>query len=156
MVGSLSSVSTWSPLQVMAGHSSSDILIPVNPADPQSGTKAVVIGSHQSRNTLSYFSTEPTSDHMRHTNWKTIKRKYVLTADKKTAYDFHEGFISPTKMQGLLASSFTFTLFQWALWRTRLHFLLSASRRDQWETVRAAAERSSHSSKLLFQGINGE
>uniref|UniRef100_A0A3Q0RCV9 Sorting nexin 29 n=1 Tax=Amphilophus citrinellus TaxID=61819 RepID=A0A3Q0RCV9_AMPCI len=39
VVGSLSSVSTWSPLQVMAGHSSSDILIPVNPADPQSGTK---------------------------------------------------------------------------------------------------------------------
>uniref|UniRef100_A0A668UDX8 Uncharacterized protein n=1 Tax=Oreochromis aureus TaxID=47969 RepID=A0A668UDX8_OREAU len=36
VVGSLSSVSTWSPLQVMAGHSSSDILIPVNPADPQS------------------------------------------------------------------------------------------------------------------------
>uniref|UniRef100_A0A3P8Q886 RUN domain-containing protein n=1 Tax=Astatotilapia calliptera TaxID=8154 RepID=A0A3P8Q886_ASTCA len=36
VVGSLSSVSTWSPLQVMAGHSSADILIPVNPADPQS------------------------------------------------------------------------------------------------------------------------
>uniref|UniRef100_A0A669C7I3 Sorting nexin 29 n=1 Tax=Oreochromis niloticus TaxID=8128 RepID=A0A669C7I3_ORENI len=36
VVGSLSSVSTWSPLQVMVGHSSSDILIPVNPADPQS------------------------------------------------------------------------------------------------------------------------
>ncbi|XP_008295904.1 sorting nexin-29 [Stegastes partitus] len=35
VVGSLSSVSTWSPLQVMAEHSSSDILIPLNPADPQ-------------------------------------------------------------------------------------------------------------------------
>lgn len=35
VVGSLSSVSTWSPLQVMTDHSSSDILIPVNPADPQ-------------------------------------------------------------------------------------------------------------------------
>lgn len=45
VVGSLSSVSTWSPLQVMAGHSSADILIPVNPADPQSGTAAAVSGS---------------------------------------------------------------------------------------------------------------
>uniref|UniRef100_A0A3Q1G7S3 Sorting nexin-29-like n=1 Tax=Acanthochromis polyacanthus TaxID=80966 RepID=A0A3Q1G7S3_9TELE len=44
VVGSLSSVSTWSPLQVMAEHSSSDILIPLNPADPQPGSKAV---SHQ-------------------------------------------------------------------------------------------------------------
>lgn len=35
VVGSLSSVSTWSPIQVMAEHSSSDILIPLNPADPQ-------------------------------------------------------------------------------------------------------------------------
>ncbi|XP_029933753.1 sorting nexin-29 isoform X2 [Myripristis murdjan] len=35
VVGSLSSVSTWSPLQVMTDHSSSDILIPVTPADPQ-------------------------------------------------------------------------------------------------------------------------
>nr|XP_046232148.1 sorting nexin-29 isoform X2 [Scatophagus argus] len=35
VVGSLSSVSTWSPLQVMTDHSSSDILIPVNPTDPQ-------------------------------------------------------------------------------------------------------------------------
>lgn len=35
VVGSLSSVSTWSPLQVMADHSSSDILIPLNPTDPQ-------------------------------------------------------------------------------------------------------------------------
>lgn len=35
VVGSLSSVSTWSPLQVMTDHSSSDILIPVNPADSQ-------------------------------------------------------------------------------------------------------------------------
>uniref|UniRef100_A0A3B4U135 Sorting nexin 29 n=1 Tax=Seriola dumerili TaxID=41447 RepID=A0A3B4U135_SERDU len=34
VVGSLSSVSTWSPLQVMTNHSSSDILIPLNPADP--------------------------------------------------------------------------------------------------------------------------
>uniref|UniRef100_A0A3B4ZVC2 Sorting nexin 29 n=1 Tax=Stegastes partitus TaxID=144197 RepID=A0A3B4ZVC2_9TELE len=41
VVGSLSSVSTWSPLQVMAEHSSSDILIPLNPADPQPGSKAV-------------------------------------------------------------------------------------------------------------------
>uniref|UniRef100_A0AAQ5YBU3 Sorting nexin 29 n=1 Tax=Amphiprion ocellaris TaxID=80972 RepID=A0AAQ5YBU3_AMPOC len=48
VVGSLSSVSTWSPLQVMAEHSSSDILIPLNPADPQPGSKAV---SHQN-NTL--------------------------------------------------------------------------------------------------------
>uniref|UniRef100_A0A667XMT2 Sorting nexin 29 n=1 Tax=Myripristis murdjan TaxID=586833 RepID=A0A667XMT2_9TELE len=31
VVGSLSSVSTWSPLQVMTDHSSSDILIPVTP-----------------------------------------------------------------------------------------------------------------------------
>uniref|UniRef100_A0A3B4X2B3 Sorting nexin 29 n=1 Tax=Seriola lalandi dorsalis TaxID=1841481 RepID=A0A3B4X2B3_SERLL len=38
VVGSLSSVSTWSPLQVMTNHSSSDILIPLNPADPQPGT----------------------------------------------------------------------------------------------------------------------
>ncbi|KAE8284470.1 Sorting nexin-29 [Larimichthys crocea] len=35
VVGSLSSVSTWSPLQVMTDHSSSDILIPLNPTDPQ-------------------------------------------------------------------------------------------------------------------------
>ncbi|KAK7918686.1 hypothetical protein WMY93_009970 [Mugilogobius chulae] len=35
VVGSLSSVSTWSPLQPMVEHSSSDILIPVNPTDPQ-------------------------------------------------------------------------------------------------------------------------
>ncbi|XP_020779821.1 sorting nexin-29 [Boleophthalmus pectinirostris] len=35
VVGSLTSVSTWSPLQVMVEHSSSDILIPVNAADPQ-------------------------------------------------------------------------------------------------------------------------
>ncbi|XP_068162112.1 sorting nexin-29 [Antennarius striatus] len=35
VVGSLSSVSSWSPLQVMTVHSSSDILIPVNPTDPQ-------------------------------------------------------------------------------------------------------------------------
>uniref|UniRef100_A0AAV2LUF9 RUN domain-containing protein n=1 Tax=Knipowitschia caucasica TaxID=637954 RepID=A0AAV2LUF9_KNICA len=35
VVGSLSSVSTWSPLQAMVAHSSSDILIPVNPTDPQ-------------------------------------------------------------------------------------------------------------------------
>uniref|UniRef100_A0A3B4EZG8 Sorting nexin 29 n=1 Tax=Pundamilia nyererei TaxID=303518 RepID=A0A3B4EZG8_9CICH len=50
VVGSLSSVSTWSPLQVMAGHSSADILIPVNPADPQSGTAAAVSGSRHSGN----------------------------------------------------------------------------------------------------------
>ncbi|XP_034049282.1 sorting nexin-29 isoform X2 [Thalassophryne amazonica] len=36
VVGSLSSVSTWSPLQVMTENSSSNILIPLNPADPQS------------------------------------------------------------------------------------------------------------------------
>ncbi|XP_047465097.1 sorting nexin-29 [Mugil cephalus] len=35
VVGSLSSVSTWSPLQVMADHRSSDILIPLNPSDSQ-------------------------------------------------------------------------------------------------------------------------
>ncbi|XP_071398905.1 sorting nexin-29 [Centroberyx affinis] len=35
VVGSLSSVSTWSPLQVMTDHCSSDILIPVTPADRQ-------------------------------------------------------------------------------------------------------------------------
>ncbi|KAM3591382.1 uncharacterized protein V6R79_001040 [Siganus canaliculatus] len=35
VVGSLSSVSTWSPIQAMTEHSSSDILIPLNPADPQ-------------------------------------------------------------------------------------------------------------------------
>ncbi|XP_035001143.1 sorting nexin-29 [Hippoglossus stenolepis] len=35
VVGSLSSVSTWSPLQVMTNHSSADILIPLNPADRQ-------------------------------------------------------------------------------------------------------------------------
>ncbi|XP_029953248.1 sorting nexin-29 [Salarias fasciatus] len=35
VVGSLSSVSTWSPIQVMVEHSSSDILIPLSPADPQ-------------------------------------------------------------------------------------------------------------------------
>uniref|UniRef100_A0A3Q3BHH8 Sorting nexin 29 n=1 Tax=Kryptolebias marmoratus TaxID=37003 RepID=A0A3Q3BHH8_KRYMA len=38
VVGSLSSVSTWSPLQAMPDQSSSDILIPVNPADPQTGS----------------------------------------------------------------------------------------------------------------------
>lgn len=36
-MGSLTSVSTWSPLQVMTETSSSDILIPVNPTDPQPG-----------------------------------------------------------------------------------------------------------------------
>ncbi|XP_034717337.1 sorting nexin-29 [Etheostoma cragini] len=35
VVGSLSSVSTWSPRQVMTEHRSSDILIPLNPADSQ-------------------------------------------------------------------------------------------------------------------------
>lgn len=35
MVGSLSSVSTWSPLQAMVEQSTADILIPVNPTDPQ-------------------------------------------------------------------------------------------------------------------------
>uniref|UniRef100_UPI0037E7A738 sorting nexin-29 n=1 Tax=Semicossyphus pulcher TaxID=241346 RepID=UPI0037E7A738 len=35
VVGSLPTVSTWSPLQVMTVHSSSDILIPLNPTDPQ-------------------------------------------------------------------------------------------------------------------------
>ncbi|XP_032357395.1 sorting nexin-29 [Etheostoma spectabile] len=35
VVGSLSSVSTWSPQQVMPEHRSSDILIPLNPADSQ-------------------------------------------------------------------------------------------------------------------------
>uniref|UniRef100_A0A8D3CPK5 Sorting nexin 29 n=1 Tax=Scophthalmus maximus TaxID=52904 RepID=A0A8D3CPK5_SCOMX len=39
VVGSLSSVSMWSPLQVMTNHSSSDILIPLNPTDPQPGTE---------------------------------------------------------------------------------------------------------------------
>uniref|UniRef100_A0A3Q2Y3Y1 Sorting nexin 29 n=1 Tax=Hippocampus comes TaxID=109280 RepID=A0A3Q2Y3Y1_HIPCM len=34
-VGSLSSVSTWSPVQVLMEHSSSDILIPLNAATPQ-------------------------------------------------------------------------------------------------------------------------
>uniref|UniRef100_A0A8C4F1X8 Sorting nexin 29 n=1 Tax=Dicentrarchus labrax TaxID=13489 RepID=A0A8C4F1X8_DICLA len=38
VVGSLPSVSTWSPLKVMTDHSSSDILIPLNPTDPQPGT----------------------------------------------------------------------------------------------------------------------
>ncbi|KAK9530671.1 hypothetical protein VZT92_012159 [Zoarces viviparus] len=35
VVGSLSSVSTWSPLQAMTEHRSADILIPLNPADSQ-------------------------------------------------------------------------------------------------------------------------
>ncbi|XP_053196880.1 sorting nexin-29 [Scomber japonicus] len=35
VVGSLPSVSTWSPVQVMTDHRSSDILIPLNPEDPQ-------------------------------------------------------------------------------------------------------------------------
>ncbi|KAM6897697.1 sorting nexin-29 [Xenentodon cancila] len=35
LVGSLSSVSTWSPLQAVVDQSSSEILIPLNPADPQ-------------------------------------------------------------------------------------------------------------------------
>ncbi|XP_075949421.1 sorting nexin-29 isoform X2 [Anarhichas minor] len=35
VVGSLSSVSTWSPLQVMTERRSADILIPLNPADSQ-------------------------------------------------------------------------------------------------------------------------
>ncbi|KAM7371087.1 hypothetical protein PAMP_010583 [Pampus punctatissimus] len=35
VVGSLPSVSMWSPVQVMTDHRSSDILIPLNPADPQ-------------------------------------------------------------------------------------------------------------------------
>ncbi|KAM4715582.1 sorting nexin-29 [Anableps anableps] len=34
VVGSLSSVSTWSPVQPMTDQTSADILIPVNPADP--------------------------------------------------------------------------------------------------------------------------
>lgn len=33
--------------------------------------------------------------------------------------------------------SFTSILPQWALWRTRLHFLLSVSRRSVWRTVSA-------------------
>ncbi|XP_041829834.1 sorting nexin-29 isoform X2 [Melanotaenia boesemani] len=35
VVGSLSSVSTWSPVQVMANQTTSDILIPLNPTDSQ-------------------------------------------------------------------------------------------------------------------------
>ncbi|XP_028332830.1 sorting nexin-29 isoform X2 [Gouania willdenowi] len=35
VVGSLSSVSTWSPLQAMVENSNSNILIPLSPADPQ-------------------------------------------------------------------------------------------------------------------------
>ncbi|KAM9425487.1 sorting nexin-29 [Pholidichthys leucotaenia] len=35
VVGSLSSVSTWSPLQAMVDNSSSEILIPLNPSDSQ-------------------------------------------------------------------------------------------------------------------------
>ncbi|XP_061611910.1 sorting nexin-29 isoform X2 [Phyllopteryx taeniolatus] len=35
VVGSLSSVSTWSPVKVLMDHSSSDILIPLNAATPQ-------------------------------------------------------------------------------------------------------------------------
>uniref|UniRef100_A0A1A7WX64 Sorting nexin 29 n=2 Tax=Iconisemion striatum TaxID=60296 RepID=A0A1A7WX64_9TELE len=38
VVGSLSSVSTWSPLQAVADQSSSNILIPVNPADAQTAS----------------------------------------------------------------------------------------------------------------------
>uniref|UniRef100_A0A673A9N6 Sorting nexin 29 n=1 Tax=Sphaeramia orbicularis TaxID=375764 RepID=A0A673A9N6_9TELE len=48
VVGSLSSVSTWSPLQVMTDHSSSDILIPLNPADPQPGTHMSLKAQSQS------------------------------------------------------------------------------------------------------------
>uniref|UniRef100_A0A8C5GFC6 Sorting nexin 29 n=1 Tax=Gouania willdenowi TaxID=441366 RepID=A0A8C5GFC6_GOUWI len=40
VVGSLSSVSTWSPLQAMVENSNSNILIPLSPADPQPGNKA--------------------------------------------------------------------------------------------------------------------
>ncbi|KAG7255838.1 hypothetical protein CRUP_004678 [Coryphaenoides rupestris] len=43
--GSLSSVSTWSPLQVMTDHCSSDILIPVTPADQQPGWSLVRLAS---------------------------------------------------------------------------------------------------------------
>ena len=41
VVGSLSSVSTWSPVQVVADQRSADILIPVNHADTQPGTEVV-------------------------------------------------------------------------------------------------------------------
>lgn len=49
VVGSLSSVSTWSPLQMMTDHTtSSDILIPLNPTDPQPGTVVLKASSFQS------------------------------------------------------------------------------------------------------------
>ncbi|KAM9832410.1 sorting nexin-29 [Neosynchiropus ocellatus] len=35
VIGSLSSVSTWSPVQMLTDHSSADFLIPVNASDPQ-------------------------------------------------------------------------------------------------------------------------
>lgn len=37
LVGSLPTVATWSPLQAMPDHNSSDVLIPVNPTEPQPG-----------------------------------------------------------------------------------------------------------------------
>lgn len=37
VVGSLPTVATWSPLQAMPNHSRSDVLIPVNPTEPQPG-----------------------------------------------------------------------------------------------------------------------
>uniref|UniRef100_M4ADV7 Sorting nexin 29 n=1 Tax=Xiphophorus maculatus TaxID=8083 RepID=M4ADV7_XIPMA len=42
VVGSLSSVSTWSPVQTVTDQTSADILIPVNPADPDPGTGPVL------------------------------------------------------------------------------------------------------------------
>ncbi|XP_068610992.1 sorting nexin-29 [Brachionichthys hirsutus] len=42
VVGSLSSVSSWSPPRGVTVHSSADILIPVNPADPQTASVSSV------------------------------------------------------------------------------------------------------------------
>uniref|UniRef100_A0A3B3V076 Sorting nexin 29 n=1 Tax=Poecilia latipinna TaxID=48699 RepID=A0A3B3V076_9TELE len=45
VVGSLSSVSTWSPVQTITDQTSADILIPVTPADPDPGTGPVLMES---------------------------------------------------------------------------------------------------------------
>lgn len=77
VVGSLSSVSTWSPLQVVTDTRSSDILIPLNPTDPQPGTVAPTTPQQQPQSLFRILLLQGSWKHIKNISWYTW---YFITA----------------------------------------------------------------------------
>lgn len=151
-VGSLSSVSTWSPLQAMVAHCSADILIPLNPTHPQPGTP-----KNSPHNTWVYHNPASAVRSNRARLQKNQLPVLQFIADKVVfgSFTFIWCLSFWISVLSLSACIFPFAcvLPQWARWKTRLPSLHSVTRQSPEQTGRAALLRHSSEPPMQLQHL---